>query len=101
MDTDELTPMAYETIVLAGEVLDVLRAEIGASASDKKTEDDFLRGIRSHLKRILRSARDYLDFWNYLETVNIREFRRGVMEMLEHVEKTLATPYEERGEPEF
>jgi hypothetical protein len=42
MDTDDLTPMAYETITRAEEVLDVLRSEIGASASDTKSEDDFL-----------------------------------------------------------
>jgi len=44
MDTDNLTPMAYETIIKAEEVLDVLKTEIGASASDKKSEDNFLRG---------------------------------------------------------
>ncbi|PIP08687.1 MAG: hypothetical protein COX51_03110 [Syntrophobacteraceae bacterium CG23_combo_of_CG06-09_8_20_14_all_50_8] len=61
MDTDNLTPMAYETISLAGNVLDVLRTEIGAFATVKNTEDDFLRGVRSHLRAILRSARGYLD----------------------------------------
>ncbi len=101
MDTGSPTPMAYKTIVRAGEVLDVLRAEIGASASDKKTEDDFLRGVKSHLRSILGSARTYLDGWNYLDTVNVRDFRRGVKELLEHVEKTITTPYEKRGEPEF
>ncbi len=101
MDTDSLTHMAYKTIVRAGEVLDVLRAEIGASASDKKTEDEFLWGVRAYLKRILGSAQGYLDGWNYLDTVNVKDFRRGVKELLEHVEKTLTTPYEKRGEPEF
>jgi hypothetical protein len=48
MDTDDLTPMAYETIIKAEEVLDVLRSEIGASASDKKGEDDFLR-VSEHI----------------------------------------------------
>ncbi len=59
MDTDDLTPMAYETIIKAEEVLDVLRSEIGASASHKKNEDDFLRGVKAHLRRVLRSAREY------------------------------------------
>jgi len=45
MDTDYLTAMAYETITRAEDVLDVLRSEIGASASDRKNEDDFLRGV--------------------------------------------------------
>jgi len=33
--------MAYETITKAEEVLDVLRSEIGASASDKKAKMTF------------------------------------------------------------
>ena len=57
MDTSNLTPMAYETISRAGDVLDVLRSEIGGSASGKKTEDDFLRGVRSHLRAIHRGTR--------------------------------------------
>ena len=101
MDTDDLTPMAYETIIRAQEVLDVLRSEIGASASDKKSEDGFLRGVRAHLRGILRSAREYLDSWNYLDSVDIRSFRKGVKEILAHVERTLATPYEQRGAPPF
>ena len=101
MDTDDLTPMAYEMIILAGDVLDVLKAEIGASAENKETEDDFLRGVRIHLRSILASARTYLDRWTYLDTVSVRDFRRGVEELLEHVEKTLTTPYEKRGERQF
>lgn len=97
MDTNNLSPMAYETISRAGEVLDVLRSEIGASASGKKTEDDFLRGVRSHLRGILRSASSYLDAWNYLDTVDVRDFRAGVKDVLAHVEKTMATPIPERG----
>jgi hypothetical protein len=101
MDTDDLTPMAYETIIKAQEVLDVLRSEIGASASDKKSEDDFLRGTRAHLRGILRSAREYLDDWNYIDSVDIRSFRKGLKEILAYVEQTLATPYEQRGAPPF
>jgi hypothetical protein len=101
MDTSGLTPMAHETLFRAGEVLDVLRSEIGNSAADKKTEDAFLRGVQTHLRDILRSAREYLDYWNYLDDVNIRQFRKGVSDLLEYVAATLATPYDQRGEPDF
>lgn len=93
--------MAHETISIAGDVLDVLRSEIGASAAGRATEDEFLRGVRAHLRSILRSAREYLDYWNYLDDVNVREFRKAVKLLLAHVDKTLATPYVERGKPEF
>ncbi len=101
MDTDYLTEMAYKTITRAGDVLDVLRSEIGASASDKKTEDEFLRGVRVHLRKILKSPRAYLDDWNYLEEVDIKVFRKGVTELLAYAEQVLSTPYRKRGEPAF
>lgn len=92
---------AYETISRAGDVLDALRSEIGASAAGKETEDDFLRGVGAHLRRILSSTRQYLDDWYYLDTVEVRSFRKQVAALVDHVEKTLSTQYEERGKPEF
>lgn len=99
MDTDYLTEMAYDTITRAGDVLDVLRTEIGASASDKETEDDFLRGVVARLRRIAKSPKPYLDYWNYLEEVDVKTFRSDVAELLAYVEKVLSTPYSQRGEP--
>jgi hypothetical protein len=101
MDTDDLTEMAYETITRAGDVLDVLRSEIGASASDKKTEDDFLRGVVVHLRRIAKSPKSYLDFWDYLEEVDTKAFRKEVAQLLAYVEKVISTPYCDRGDPAF
>jgi len=101
MDTDDLTEMAYETIIRAADVLDVLRDEIGAVAFDKETEDDFLRRVAAHLRGILKSPGPYLDGWNYLEEVDVETFRNDVAELLAHVEKVLSTPYSRRGEPEF
>jgi hypothetical protein len=101
MDTDDLTEMAYETIRRADDVLDVLRSEIGASASGKETEDDFLRGVAVILRRILKSPKSYLDYWNYLEEVDVKTFRNDVAELLAYVENVLTTPYTERGEPAF
>jgi len=101
LDTDCLTSMAYETITLACQVLDVLRSEIGAAASGCNTEEEFLQGAKNHLQDILSAPRDYLDFWNYLETVDMRLFKTGIRALIAHVEKTLSTPYQDRGEPEF
>ena len=101
MDTDYLTTMAYETLNLAYDVLDVLRSEIGAYASGCSTEEEFLQGVKKQLQDILSAPRDYLDFWNYLETVDMRLFKTGIRALIAHVEKTLATPYQDRGEPEF
>ena len=101
MDTDDLTEMAYETLTRSGELLDTLRAEIGASASDKKTEDEFLRGVSVLLRRILKSPRSFLDYWNYLEEIDVKTFGNEIAELLAYVEKVLSVPYSQRGEPAF
>lgn len=91
--------MAYGTITRASDVLDVLRSEIGALAATQRSEDDYLRRVRTHLKGILRSTTAYLDEWNYLDDVQPRAFRAGIKEILVHIEKTLATPVSQRGDP--
>jgi hypothetical protein len=97
MDTDELTEMAYNTILLAYDVLDVLRLEIGASAKDYLTEDEFLRGTLANLKDISTDPESYLDSWNYLDMVNPKLFLKGVNNLISYVEKTLGTPQYQRG----
>jgi hypothetical protein len=101
MDTDELTEMAYDTILLAHEALDVLSLEIGASAKDYLTEDEFLRGTLIILKDILADPESYLDSWNYFDTVNPKRFGKGIEILMNHVEKTLNTPLHERGKTVF
>lgn len=97
MDTDDLTEMAYDTIRRAGVVLDVLRSEIGASAREKATENDFLVGVVAHLRRIVKSPRSYLDSWNYLDEVDVKVFKKEVTELLAYVEEVISTPYSRRG----
>ena len=93
--------MAYETITLAHDVHDVLRSEIGAAASGCNTEEEFLQGAKNHLQDILSAPRDYLGFWNYLETMDLCLFKAGIKALIAHVGKTLSTPYQDRGEPAF
>jgi hypothetical protein len=96
VDTDDLSPMAYDVILQAADLLDVLKAQLGASASGVKTEDDFLRGVRTHLRGILRSTGAYLEGGGCLDDVDVREFRAGVRSLISHVDATLATPAAQR-----
>ena len=72
MDTDYLTPMAYEIIVRADIILDVLKTEIGASCSRYETEDSFLEGTLQFIDRKIRDSESYLDFWNYRDEIDGR-----------------------------
>jgi hypothetical protein len=97
MDTDELTSMAYQTITLAYDVSENLRAELGASASAFSCEDDFLEGTVAFLDEILSDPREYLDTWNALGDTDVQKFSDGVRRLRDHVVRTLKTARSKRG----
>ncbi|MDP2807927.1 MAG: hypothetical protein Q8O74_07315 [bacterium] len=95
MDTDDLTKMAYTTIVLASEVSDFLKCDIGGRAKDYNDEDSFLKGIRALLSTVARRPREYLDSWDLLDGYDDplpKGFTKGVKAIIGHIDKTLATP---------
>lgn len=101
MDTDDLTPLAYECIRLANEATDVLKSELGAACSRYRTEDDYLSGILEDVKEIEDDPCAYLEGWNLLDQMNIRTFNSKITILREHIEKTIAMPFAERGKSEW
>lgn len=101
MDTDYLTPMAYECIFLADDATDVLKTEIGAACMYYSSEDEYLQGILASVKEIEQDPEDYLDGWDLLDEIDITHFRKKIRLLREHIEKTIETPITERGEPPF
>jgi hypothetical protein len=92
MDTDDLTEMAYQTLILAYGEHDALRAEIGASARCYSKEDDFLKGTLEFINLIGEAPEDYLDQWNLLEEIDLDEFRKRLNCIHDHIQTTLLTP---------
>ncbi len=101
MDTDYLTPMAYEIIVKANAILDVLKTEIGASCARYETEDTFLKGTLQFIDRKIKDPESYLDFWNYLDEIDIIQFKDDLEDLRKFVINVIETPLSERGEPPF
>ena len=101
MDTDYLTPMAYEIIVRADVILDVLKSEIGASCERYETEDSFLEGTLHFIDRKIKDPESYLDFWNYLYEMDIDQFKTYLEDLKKFIIKVIETPISERGEPPF
>ena len=101
MDTDDLTPMAYETLSLAYQACDPMRAEIGAAASGYVTEDEYLTGMLEFFEEVLGAPRDYLERWNLTSEVNTKAFTKAVKRAQAHAMSTLRTPRSERGKPPF
>jgi len=101
MDTDDLTEMAYRTIVLAEEFCDYLKCDIGDRARGSSTEDEYLRDILVFLNDILLEPEEYLESWSLEEEVEAAWFQQRVVVVIIHVNRTLATPIEKRGPTAF
>lgn len=101
MDTDDLTPMAYELLDKGYLVHDALRSVIGASAMPYTDEEAFLRGTLRDIDIMIDDPHDYLDFWHLHDVYTAKEFARRLNVLREHILATLATPLSERGKPPF
>ncbi len=97
MDTDELTLRAYKCILFAGKASDVLKTELGAAARHYNTEDEYLNGILEYVKEIEDEPEGYLDEWNLLEEIDPGKFKTALRKLRKYIEKTIETPYGERG----
>jgi hypothetical protein len=97
MDTDELTQMAYDIIVKASLILDVLKTDIAVRSSKHDHEDSFLAGTLSFIKKTIKYAEDYLDYWGHADDIGINEFKKKLVELEKYVLKVMKTPISERG----
>jgi hypothetical protein len=78
MDTDDLTEMAYKTIVLANRASDYLKTDVGVLSYKYKTEDDYLNGVLAFVQKIKDSPEAYLESWDLLEPTDIKAFLEAV-----------------------
>ena len=93
--------MAYETLSLAYQACEPMRAEIGVAAADYNTEDEFLTGVGKFLEEILEAPEDYLESRDLLGEIELEAFVEGVRNIQAHVAATLITPRKQRGKPPF
>lgn len=96
MDTDNLTPMAYECIMSAYSAIDILAIELGAAAKNYTNEEEFLKGILTFVSDIESDPVDYLESWN-LEEIDLELFKEKVMKLKKQIKQTIATPFADRG----
>ncbi len=97
MDTDDLTNMAYECIQFANDAVDFLKTEVGAACREYKTEDEYLKAILIQVKEIYKDPEDYLDAWNLLDLINVKDFKIRIKKLERHIKRTIKTPIEKRG----
>ena len=98
MDTDDLTAMAYESIIITNEITEFLKCDIGVLSKDYKNEDAYLKGMLRFVLKIKDDPTGYLDSWNLLEELDMVVFKKGIEGLEKHIKKTIETPLEQRGD---
>ncbi len=98
MDTDDLTPMAYASIVIANEITDFLKCDLGVRSGNYKNEDAYLNGILKFVRKIKYDPEDYLDYWNLWDELDMATFVKGLKDLEKHILKTIETPFDQRGD---
>jgi len=101
MDTDDLTLMAYESIIIANWISDFLKCDLGVRSKDYEDENAYLNGILKFVQKIRNDPKAYLDSWNLLEELDLGDFSKGIEVLEGHILKTLKTPIEQRGKVEL
>jgi hypothetical protein len=96
MDTDDLTAMAYESIIIANEITEFLKCDLGVLCKDYKNEDAYLNGMLRFVRKIKYDPTGYLDSWNLLEELDMAVFKKGIVKLEKHIKKTIETPMEQR-----
>ena len=100
MDTDDLTEMAYESIIIANVITDFLKCDLGVRSKDYKDENAYLNGTLKFVRKIKNDPEGYLDYWNLWEELDLTSFKKGIAFLEKHILKTLKTPIEQRGKVE-
>lgn len=101
MDTDDLTEMAYQTIILADEATDVLTCEFGILCGKCRTEDEYLAHVLEYVAALSKEPEDFLDYRGLLDVTDVQSFIEKLDTLRRHIETTLKTPYLERDRPAF
>ena len=98
MDTDDLTEMAYQTIIMAESINHIITVEIGAMSNCYEDEDSYLKGILKHIRSINRSTDNFIKYWNLEGEITSEQLRTGINNIEKHILNTLSIQTGLRGQ---
>ena len=98
MDTDDLTEMAYKTIIMAESINDIITVEIGAMSTCYEDEDSYLKGILKRIRSIKRSTDNYIEYWNIEGEITSKQLLKGINNIEGHILNTLSIQTGLRGQ---
>jgi hypothetical protein len=97
MDTDDLSDMAYATLLMAEGITHSFTVDLGAMSYAFQDEDTYLRKMIALVRRTKRHSNEYIEEWSLENDLSAKTLRKGMIEMEKHIVKALATPIKERG----
>ena len=98
MDTDDLTDMAYRTLIMAESINHIITVEIGAISNCYEDEDSYLKGILKHIRGINKSTDNYIKYWNLEDDITSEQLRAGINNIERHILNTLSIQTGLRGQ---
>mgnify|MGYP001572203551 CR=1 FL=1 len=97
MDTDDLSDMAYKTLIMAESINHLVTLEIGVMSQKHEDENTYLKGILKRIRSIRTNAHDFIDNWDIETEITASELKRGIRDIEKHILKTLSVPLDKRG----
>ena len=96
MDTDYLSNQAYGIIQFAANFDDTLKSILGASCSQCKDEDEFLKIVMELIEEIEEEPSEYLDEWGLEEHLTVAQYKNHLKNLKIEVKKVMEIPKDKK-----
>ena len=96
MDTDYLSHQAYGIIQYAASFDDTLKSILGASCSECKDEDEYLKNVKELIEEIEEETSEYLEEWGLDEQFTVAQYRKQLKGLKSEVEKVMEMPKDKK-----
>ena len=97
MDTDNLSTMAYETLLMAEKITHMFTIDLGAMSNRFKDEDSYLQCMLKFVRHTKRFPGEYIEEWDLEDEISSQSLRNDMILLEKHILKTLSIPVIERG----
>ena len=96
MDTDDLSSMAYNSLLIAEQITHSFTIDLGAMSSQFNDEDLYLHNMLKLVRQTKDHPLQYIQYWDLASELSAEALRNGMTKLEEHLLKTLATPRKDR-----
>jgi hypothetical protein len=97
MDTDDLSEMAYETLLIAESTNRDLMLVLAVLSEDYSSENEYMQGVLQLMRHARSNPEEFFEEWLFDDSLSLKALVKGAGQIETHVQMTLATPLERRG----